>query len=76
MGVKDMNLINELNICYGKRIKYFVKHMLICLHFFPQKGNKSAFIVEFTDVCKISAQQQLTTIEQYSSNLTPWSLKR
>ena len=45
--------------------------MLICLHLFPQKGNKSAFIVEFTDVCKISAQQQLTTIEQYSSNLTP-----
>lgn len=65
-----MNLINELNICYGRRITYFVKYMLICLHFFPQKGNKSAFIVEFTDVCKISAQQ-LTTIEQYSSNLTP-----
>ena len=70
-GVKDMNLINELNICYGRTIKYFVKYMLICLHLFPQKGNKSAFIVEFTDVCKISAQQQLTTIEQYSSNLTP-----
>ena len=74
-GVKDMNLINKLNICYGRRSEYFVKYMLICLHFFPQKGNKSAFNFEFTDVCKISAQQQLTTIEQYSSNLTPWSAK-
>ena len=45
-----MNLINELNICYGRRIKYIVKYMLMCWHFFPRKGNKSAFIVEFTDV--------------------------
>jgi len=61
-----MNLINELIIFHIRKIEYFVKYMLICLFY---SKSKSAIIVEFMDACIISAQQQFTTTEQYSSTV-------